>query len=193
MAYQKLNNCSRMLAITKSDINNVPNPAIPTSVASATGAIIVVSGGAITSVTLDTKGFGYDNLGGGTPMTASISGTSGSSATLKPYINTDTSLGINVTAGGSGFTDGTYTSGVASGGVTYTLTITAGTATNNAFPAQPCQLYINVTSPGFVKVLTAGGDDVTVNMPTGSHIVPVQVIRVYSAGTTATATYFGVW
>ena len=190
MAYQKLNNCSRMLAITKSDYNNVPNPAIPTSVASATGAIIVVSGGAITSVTLDTKGFGYDNLG---TMTASITGTPGSGATLKPYINTDTSLGINVTAGGSGFTDGTYTSGVASGGVTYTLTITAGTSSINAFPPQPCQLYLYVSGASSIKFLTAGGDDVTLTFPVGVHILPVQVIRVYSTGATGSNACFGVW
>lgn len=186
MAYQKLNNCSRMLAITKSDTENIPNPARLKTAALAAGATIVVSGGAVQSVTLATNGAGYTAL---STLAFTITGSPGTSATLAPYIAPDSSIGITVTAGGSGYTDGTYTSGS-----TYTLVLaSSGTISNNAIPTQPCQLYISVTTAGDVKVLTAGGDDVTVNLPVGIHTFPVQVTRVYSTLTTAVATFFGVW
>jgi hypothetical protein len=108
---------------------------------------------------------------------------------LAPYIAPDSSIGINVTAKGSGYTDGTYISGS-----TYTLGLTgSGTISNNAIPTQPCQLYINCTVAGTMKITTAGGDDVTTDISAGSYIFPVHVIRVWDTGTSATATYFGVW
>lgn len=47
----------------------------------------------------------------------------------------------------------------------------------------PCVLYIGTA--GHVRVLTAGGDDVTFfNVPVGTFL-PVQVTRVFSTTTTA--------
>jgi hypothetical protein len=188
MAYQKLNNCSRMLSITQSNTENIPNPARPKTSISVTGATIVVSGGAVKSVTLATNGAGYTALGS---LGFSITGSLGTSATLAPYIAPDSSIGITVTAGGSGYTDGTYISGS-----TYTLATTgSGTTSNNAIPTQPCQLYINCTTGGIMKITTAGGDDINVGISAGSYIFPVHVIRVWLTvtGTAADATYFGVW
>lgn len=48
-----------------------------------------------------------------------------------------------------------------------------------------CTLYVGGT--GNVRVLTAGGDTVTYTNIQGGTFMPVQVVRVYSTGTTATA------
>lgn len=47
-----------------------------------------------------------------------------------------------------------------------------------------CVLYVG--GAGDVKVLTIGGDEVTFSAVTGGTFMPVQVLRVYSTGTTAT-------
>ena len=47
-----------------------------------------------------------------------------------------------------------------------------------------CVLYVG--GFGDVRVLTAGGDDVTFVGINGGTFVPVQVLRVYSTNTTAT-------
>ena len=177
-----------MLVIEQSNTENIPNPARPKTAALAAGATIVVSGGAVQSVTLATNGAGYTAL---STLAFTITGSPGTSATLAPYIAPDSSIGITVTAGGSGYTDGTYTSGS-----TYTLVLAgSGTISNNAIPTQPCQLYINCTAGGIMKITTAGGDDINVGISAGSYIFPVHVIRVWLtvSGTAATATYFGVW
>lgn len=48
----------------------------------------------------------------------------------------------------------------------------------------PCVLYIG--GAGNIRVLTAGGDDVTFNGVVAGTFLPVQVVRVFSTGTTAT-------
>ncbi len=48
----------------------------------------------------------------------------------------------------------------------------------------PCVLYVG--GAGDLKVKTAGGDEVTLVGVTAGSFVPVQVIRVFSTGTTAT-------
>ena len=47
-----------------------------------------------------------------------------------------------------------------------------------------CVLYVG--SAGDVKVLTVGGDEVTFTGIQDGTFIPVQVLRVYSTGTTAT-------
>lgn len=47
-----------------------------------------------------------------------------------------------------------------------------------------CVVYVG--GAGDVKVKTAGGDDVTFSGITAGTFMPVQVIRVFSTGTTAT-------
>ena len=49
-------------------------------------------------------------------------------------------------------------------------------------------LRINCTVAGDVKVTTPGGDD-TLTVATGTSMWPLAVVRVWSTGTTATATY----
>ena len=47
-----------------------------------------------------------------------------------------------------------------------------------------CVLYVGVT--GNVRVLTAGGDDVTLVGVSAGQFVPVQVVKVFATGTTST-------
>jgi hypothetical protein len=55
---------------------------------------------------------------------------------------------------------------------------------------QPCVLYIG--TGGSLKVLTEGGDEVTfVNVPSGSFL-PVNVLRVFAAGTSA-SNIIAIW
>lgn len=49
----------------------------------------------------------------------------------------------------------------------------------------PSVIYVGVT--GNVKVLTAQGDTVTFTAVPAGNVIPVQVVRVFSTGTTATA------
>ena len=53
-----------------------------------------------------------------------------------------------------------------------------------------CILYVG--SFGDVKVRTVGGDDVTFSNVLGGTFMPVQVLRVYSTGTTA-ANIVALW
>ncbi len=49
--------------------------------------------------------------------------------------------------------------------------------------AWPCVLYVG--TGGILRVLTAGGNDITLqNVPNGTF-VPIQVVRVFSSTTTA--------
>ena len=50
-------------------------------------------------------------------------------------------------------------------------------------PSWPCVLYIG--SGGNIRVLTAGGDDVTFNNVLGGTFLPIQVTRVFATNTTA--------
>jgi hypothetical protein len=54
--------------------------------------------------------------------------------------------------------------------------------TNNL--REPSVIFVGTT--GALRVLTAQGSDVTFNAVPGGTVVPLQVIRVYASGTTAT-------
>jgi hypothetical protein len=49
---------------------------------------------------------------------------------------------------------------------------------------EACVLYTG--SGGIIRVLTAGGDDVTLNSVPAGVVLPIQVVRVFSTTTTAT-------
>lgn len=56
----------------------------------------------------------------------------------------------------------------------------------NPGPTEPCSIYIPASAYGEIRVLTAGGDDITFNKvgdANASMILPVQVIRVFADGT----------
>lgn len=55
---------------------------------------------------------------------------------------------------------------------------------NGAAQTDPCVLYTG--SGGIIRVLTAGGDDITLNAVPAGVVLPIQVIRVFAEGTTAT-------
>lgn len=55
---------------------------------------------------------------------------------------------------------------------------------NGAEKADPCVLYTG--TGGIIRVLTAGGDDVTFNAVPAGVVLPIQVVRVFSSTTTAT-------
>jgi hypothetical protein len=62
---------------------------------------------------------------------------------------------------------------------------TTFTKSDTAYLATPSVIYVGVT--GDVKVTTAQGDDtVFIGVPAGA-VIPVQVIRVWNTGTTATS------
>lgn len=48
----------------------------------------------------------------------------------------------------------------------------------------PCVLYVGTS--GNLKVRTAGGDDVTFNNIQNGSFLPINVVRVFATGTTAT-------
>jgi hypothetical protein len=51
-------------------------------------------------------------------------------------------------------------------------------------PSWPCVLYVGGT--GDVRVLTEGGDDVTFVGFQAGNFIPVNVVRVFATGTSAT-------
>ncbi len=55
---------------------------------------------------------------------------------------------------------------------------------NGAEKADPCVIYTG--TGGIIRVLTAGGDDVTFNAVPAGVVLPIQVVRVFSTTTTAT-------
>ena len=55
----------------------------------------------------------------------------------------------------------------------------------------PCVLYVG--GAGDVKVTTAGGDDVVFEAVNAGTFLPVQVIKVWKAGTTVTADIIALW
>ncbi len=73
-----------------------------------------------------------------------------------------------------------------------TLSVTTGIGTGRTYtlyanidaPNNGCVLYVGVA--GDVKVTTAGGDDVTFTGILAGSFIPVQVLKVFSTGTTAT-------
>jgi hypothetical protein len=58
-------------------------------------------------------------------------------------------------------------------------------ATEDGSGNNGCVLYIGGT--GNIRVLTAGGDDVTFTQVQVGTFLPIQVLRVYATNTTATA------
>jgi hypothetical protein len=62
----------------------------------------------------------------------------------------------------------------------------ATTFTNSDTVNLPTPSVIYVGGAGSVKVTTAQGDDTTFAGLIGGQVIPVQVIRVWSTGTTAT-------
>jgi hypothetical protein len=54
---------------------------------------------------------------------------------------------------------------------------------NGAAQTDPCVLYTG--SGGIIRVLTAGGDDITLNDVPAGVVLPIQVVRVFEEGTTA--------
>jgi len=55
----------------------------------------------------------------------------------------------------------------------------------------PCVLYVG--GAGDVKVTTAGGDDVVFEAVNAGTFLPVQVIKVWSTGTSVTAAIIALW
>jgi len=66
--------------------------------------------------------------------------------------------------------------------MTSTNAYTLYSGTNIAGSTEPCVLYVGTS--GNIKVVTAGGDEVTFVGVSG--FFPVQVVRVFATGTTAT-------
>ena len=189
MPYQKFNN-GRAASVTPSDTEKIPNPEMPTATVSATNATIVILNGAVVSVSLaaSNAGSGYSLIG---TLAASISGSPGSGATLLPNIGANGTIYLTVTAGGSGYTDGTYTSGS-----TYTLSFSgSGTVSNNVNQAQPAEIWALPNAAGDrIQLVTAGGDDINFTIPIKDWFkVPVQCIQVKSTGTSASMTAIAVW
>lgn len=137
----------------------------------ATGAgssISVGGGGEINTADLAVFGYGYT-----TPPTITVNTATGSGAVLEPIMGVNGEItGITVVDPGTLYD------------AADTLTVSGGVIPN----AQPCVVYVGGT--GAVRVMTAGGDDVTFRgVPAGSIIggaSPINVIRVYATGTTAT-------
>ena len=55
---------------------------------------------------------------------------------------------------------------------------------NGASKADPCVLYTG--TGGVIRLLTAGGDDITLTAVPAGVVLPIQVVRVFSSTTTAT-------
>jgi len=55
---------------------------------------------------------------------------------------------------------------------------------NGAAQTDACVLYTG--SGGIIRVLTAGGDDITLNSVPAGVVLPIQVVRVFEEGTEAT-------
>lgn len=182
-----LYNFTRAVSVTKNDTEYITNPAEPSTAALATGAVIVINNGKVTSVTLATAGVGYSAIG---TLAFAISGGTGSGATLLPVI-VGGSIQIAVTAGGSGYTDGVYTSGS-----TYTLGLTgSGTLSNNVIQCRPARIQVGIkVAAQTIKVLTPSGDTPTFTYEAvGNYILPIEVLQVFSTGTTATGEVIALW
>ena len=147
----------RSLAVIPSPNTNIPMPnVIVTSTATTTTANKLVD---------STKNF--SSLGTN-PLNVQVGdivyNTTGSTAATVTNVDSATQLSLNANI------------------MTATNAYTLYSGTNTAGSTEPCVLYIGTS--GNIKVVTAGGDEVTFVGVSG--FFPVQVIRVLSAGTTAT-------
>jgi len=147
---------SRSLAVIPSANTNIPMPnVIVTSTATATTTNKLVD---------STKNFLFS---GTTPLNIQVGDI---------VYNTTTSTAATVTNVDSA-TQLTLNANIMSSTNAYTLYL----GTNIAGSVEPCVLYVGTS--GNIKVVTAGGDEVTFVGVSG--FFPVQVIRVFATGTTA--------
>ena len=147
---------SRALAVIKSDSADVPFPATN---ASGTNTSVSVSSLIDSAATFETNNVKTGDIVYNT--------TDGNAATVLVVVS-ETALLLN---------DDIF----AASGKNYTI-YQASSQTSNGNPG--CNLYIG--GAGNVKVTTIGGDVITVTATPVGQVLPVQVIKVHSTGTSAT-------
>lgn len=127
-----------------------------------------------------------------TPTTLGVSGTNDSTTANRLVDSTKNFNALQVQVGSIVYntTDGSAAL-VTSIPSNTSLALSANifTATAKAYAvyapnSAPCVLYIG--GAGNLRVLTAGGDDVTLNGVLAGSYVPIQVQRVFATGTSAT-------
>lgn len=147
---------SRALAVIKSDSADVPFPATN---ASGTNTSVSVSSLIDSAATFETNNVKTGDIVYNT--------TDGNAATVLVVVS-ETALLLN---------DDIF----AASGKNYTIYQASPQTT---IGNQGCNLYIG--GAGNVKVTTIGGDIVTFTAPTLGQVLPVQVIKLHSTGTSAT-------
>lgn len=147
---------SRALAVIKSDSADVPFPATN---ASGTNTSVSVSSLIDSAATFETNNVKTGDIVYNT--------TDGNAATVLAVVS-ETALLLN---------DDIF----AASGKNYTI-YQASPQTSNGNPG--CNLYIG--GAGNVKVTTIGGDVITFTATPVGQVLPVQVIKVHSTGTSAT-------
>jgi hypothetical protein len=147
---------SRALAVIKSDSADVPFPATN---ASGTNTSVSVSSLIDSAATFETNNVKTGDIVYNT--------TDGNAATVLVVVS-ETALLLN---------DDIF----AASGKNYTI-YQASSQTSNGNPG--CNLYIG--GAGNVKVTTIGGDVITFTATPVGQVLPVQVIKVHSTGTSAT-------
>ena len=147
---------SRALAVIKSDSADVPFPATN---ASGTNTSVSVSSLIDSAATFETNNVKTGDIVYNT--------TDGNAATVLVVVS-ETALLLN---------DDIF----AASGKNYTI-YQASSQTSNGNPG--CNLYIG--GAGNVKVTTIGGDVITFTATSVGQVLPVQVIKVHSTGTSAT-------
>jgi 5-deoxy-D-glucuronate isomerase len=147
---------SRALAVIKSDSADVPFPATN---ASGTNTSVSVSSLIDSAATFETNNVKTGDIVYNT--------TDGNAATVLVVVS-ETALLLN---------DDIF----AASGKNYTI-YQASPQTSNGNPG--CNLYIG--GAGNVKVTTIGGDVITFTATPVGQVLPVQVIKVHSTGTSAT-------
>jgi len=147
---------SRALAVIKSDNADVPFPAVNSS---GTNTSVAVASLVDSAATFVTKNVATGDIVYNT--------TDGTAATVLVVVS-ETTLLLNAdifTAIDKAF-----------------VVYTASSQTSNGNPG--CNLYIG--GAGNVKVTTIGGDIITFTAVSVGSVLPVQVIKLHSTGTTAT-------
>ena len=148
---------SRALPVTPSDDTNIPMPSLITS---------SVTTSTVTDKLVDSAN--NFSSSGVNPLNIQIGDTvyNTTSSTAATVTNVDSATQLSLNANIMAATNA------------YTLY----SGTNTAGSTEPCVLYIGTS--GNIKVRTAGGDEVTFVGVSG--FFPVQVVRVFATGTTAT-------